>query len=112
MREAKSGQARRGVDLISASVTRLLGRRAVVAQSVCFHDQPELGPEEVDAEPVDVLTRFRPGQASSADKPEEEPLQLGVRQAKEAAIEEAPEHGHTRLARHLLERCAEGLGID
>ena len=45
-------EAGRGVRLIAHAVAGLLGGSAVVAQAVGLDDQPELGPEEVDAEAV------------------------------------------------------------
>jgi hypothetical protein len=55
MGEAQAGQASRGVRLITPPVDALLLGRAVVSQAVRFHDEPEVGPVEVDAIAVDPL---------------------------------------------------------
>jgi hypothetical protein len=43
------------VGLVSAPIARLLGGRSVVAEAVGLDDEPEAGPEEVDAKAVHPL---------------------------------------------------------
>jgi hypothetical protein len=40
------------VRLVAKQVAGLLGRRAVIAEPISLHHEPEAGPEEIDAEAV------------------------------------------------------------
>ena len=66
--EAQRGQTRGHVGLVPSVVTRLLSRRAVVAESVGFHDEPEVRPVEVDLEPMEVALGLRCGKLGAADE--------------------------------------------
>lgn len=74
------------------SIADLLRRRAVIAKAIGLDDKAEVGPEEVDAEAMELNSRLRSRQAGPSNETEKSPLQRGVRQAEDLAIKEA-EHG-------------------
>src|SRR4051812_28566902 len=86
--EAKGRQPCGRVDLVTATVSDLLRRRAVVPQSVGFHNQPEPWPEEVDAEAVHPYGSPGCRQAEVADQPKEDPLEFGVGEPERASVED------------------------
>jgi hypothetical protein len=67
-REPELRQTGRSVHLIATAVTRLLARRAVIAEPVCLDHQSKLGPEEVDLEPVHQASGRRLWQAGPLDQ--------------------------------------------
>ena len=64
MGEAQRGEAGEGVRMVAERVLRLLGRRAMEAEAVGFHDEFQLGPVEVDAVAVQPGLRLWPRKAA------------------------------------------------
>ena len=64
------------MSMVPATVARLLSRCAVIAQAVCFHDEPEVGPEEVDTEAAHDLARFGHRKSCKAHEGEKPALEL------------------------------------
>src|SRR5919106_5772815 len=112
MGEPQRGQPRRGVRLIPQAISRLLGGGAVIAEAVRLDHEGELGPEEVDLEPVHVHACLRHWQPGGANDRKEEPLELGVSEHKGPAVQKSPQGGGAWLAPHLLECGSQPLRID
>ena len=89
--EAQRRQPGGGVRLVAHAIACLLGGGAVVAQAVGLDHQAEVGPEEVDLEPVQALARQRQRQAGLLDQRQEAPLELGVGEAEGAPVEQRPQ---------------------
>ena len=109
MGEAQRGEARRGVRLIAAPVTRLLRGRAVVAQAVGLDHEAEVRPVEVDAEAVEPLLGQRRRQARPPGDREKAALELRVGQGEGVAVEQLAQGGG---ATRPGERRAQALRID
>jgi hypothetical protein len=112
MSEPERDQPGRGVDLIAAAIPRLLCWRAVVSQPVRLDDETELWPEEVDAKAIDADACLRHRQSGTPDQQEEPALELRVRQAERAPIEEAAQNGNAGLTGHVVKRSPQPLGVD
>src|SRR4051812_41581002 len=110
--EAKGRQPCGRVDLVTATVSDLLRRRAVVPQSVGFHNQPEPWPEEVDTEAVHPYASPGCRQADVADQPEEDPLEFGVGEPERASIEDPAHRRNPALPAHPIEPRAKRFRID
>jgi hypothetical protein len=84
--------------LVSKPVLRLLGGGSVISEAIGFHDQPQIGPVEVDPESVDPASRYGQRQPRRLDDGQEAPLQLRVREDERAAIEDRPQSCDPPLA--------------
>jgi len=102
--EPQVGQTGRRVGLIADPITRLLGRRPVVAKPIGLDDQTEIRPEEIDLEAVDPAPGERQGKPSRFDHGQEASLELGVGEAEAALAEHLPENTDTTLAGKAFER--------
>ena len=98
--------------LIAPAIPRLLGGGAVIAQTVGFDDQPQVGPEEVHLEPGQVVAGPRRGKAGAARDRQEAALELRVGEGERAAVEDFTENSNPRPPRDPVEREAELLRVD
>jgi hypothetical protein len=112
MREAQRCQPRGGVRLVSHPVGSLLRRSAVISQAVRLDDQTQLGPVEVDSEPVHDALGLWHGKAGSARDWQEAALELGVGEDEGAAVKGLAEGRHASLPAQITEGCPQGLRID
>ena len=83
--------------LVPDSIRRLLGRRAVVAQAVRLDYQTQLGPEEVDPEPVNHALGLRWWQPGSTRDRQEAALELRVGEDERVAVEQVANYSHPSL---------------
>ena len=111
MSEPNLGQAGRRVCLISSSIRGLLGRCAVVCESVRIHHQTQLRPPEVDAIAVHDLASKGDRESGIDREWNEEPLQLGVGQAEGVAGQCLAEDRNARTAWGSLQHSEETVGI-
>jgi hypothetical protein len=86
--EAERGHAGEDVGTVALGVAGLGRGRAVVAQPVRLHDKAKLGPVEVDLEAVDELFGAGRGEAGGLRDRAEEDLQVGIREAEGALVQE------------------------
>jgi hypothetical protein len=98
--------------LVPAPVAGLLRWGSVIPETVGLDHEAQLGPEEVDPEPVDLSTCLRGREPGRPDQLKESALELGVRQAKNPAIKNTGEGTDPMLASHLFKRFAQPLRID
>src|SRR6188768_301283 len=110
--EAKWREPCGQVDLVTQAVAGLLRWSSVVAQPVGLHDQPQIGPEEVGTEAVDVLAGKGNRQAGACGKWQEEPLKFRVGEPKGAPVENLAQARDTPASSISLERSAEGLRVN
>jgi hypothetical protein len=96
--EAEDGQASGHVRLIAQPVLGLRRGRAVISQAVGLDHKAELGPMEVNLEPIDPLFAQRLRQSRRpGDRPKED-LEVRIREQERMAVEQLPQRPHTRLA--------------
>src|SRR5262249_55095037 len=107
MREPEGGQSGGGVRLIPLAIACLLGRSAVVAQTVRLHDQTQVGPEEIDPEAVEANTGLGRRQSEIANQPEKSPLELGIGQAVDLAIKKSRQGADARLSAYFFQPAAQ-----
>ncbi len=100
------------MDMIASAIGGLLGRSAVIAEAVRLDHESQLGPVEVDAEPVELLLGQRNGQSSPADQTQEASLELGVGEGERAAVEDLAERGRAPHTRSLLDDLPKPLRIN
>jgi hypothetical protein len=81
-------QTCRGVRLIANAIPRLLAWRPVIAQAIGLDHQAEVGPVEVDPEPVYPRLRPRQSQPRAARDRKKAALELGVGERECGLIEE------------------------
>ena len=112
-REAQRSQPGRGVRLVAHPILGLLRRRAVVAQAVGLHHEPQLRPEEVDLEAVNLaIARCRRRQPGAARDRQEAAFELRVGERERSPVERGPQPAEPGLRRSLVERRAQPLGVD
>ena len=112
VREAERRQTGGHMRLITEAIARLLRRRAVISKTVGLYDQTQIGPEEVDPEPVHLLARQRYWQARRRSERDEQALELRVGEAEGVAIKQLAQPRHTALAAKRIERAPQRLRID
>jgi hypothetical protein len=88
MSEAQRRVSGGQVLLIATTITRLLRRRAVVAQPIGLHHEPQIGPEEVDAKAVEVFAGEGQRQPRPRREWQEESLEFRVGEPKRATVEQ------------------------
>jgi hypothetical protein len=111
------GEAQRRVPggevvLVATAIASLLRRRTVVAQPIGLNQEPQVGPEEVDAEPIEVLARERNRQSRLGRKRQEKSLKFGIGKSKRAPVEELAQPANPLTAPISLEPSAESLRIN
>lgn len=112
MRKAQLRHPGCGVRLIAQAVPSLLGRGAVVAQSIGLDDEGEAGPVKIDLEPVDPLFRQRQRQPRLLGQRQKAPFQLISRQPERAPVEHRAQRPDARLAAMRFERSAQRGRVD
>jgi hypothetical protein len=112
MGEAQRRQAGRRVGLVAEAVPRLLGRGAVVSQTVGLDHQSELGPVEVDLEAGHETAGLRQRQPGGIYNGQEPPLELGVGEPEGPPVEGPLEDPEAGTAPQLGERLPQIVGRD
>jgi hypothetical protein len=90
VREPQHAQIGGGQLLVAYAIASLLGRCAVVPETVRFHYDAALSEEEVDAVPVQHHLRFGLGQARPRGERNEQLLELRVREHEGCAVDQPP----------------------
>jgi hypothetical protein len=98
--------------LIAATIAGLLRGRAVVAQPIGLDDQPQVGPEEVDAETIEVLASERNRQSRLGRERQEEPLELRIGESKRAPVEQLAQPSNASAPSVSLKPDAQSLRIN
>lgn len=110
--EAEGSQSGRHMSLIAAPVSGLLRGRAVIAESVCFDNEPQFSVEEVHLETVQPQSGFRLRQPNTPCQREEIALELGVGKNERAPVEQIPQGPNTGSPGELLEPTPQRDQID
>ena len=112
VREPQLGEAGGRVDLVAEAVACLLSGSAVVTQAVGLDDEPELRPEEVDPEAVDVGAGLGERQPGRARQRLEAALELGVGEGEGAAVEQLAQSRETWAPCQRVQLAPQAFGID
>lgn len=110
--EAQRRVPRSEMILVATTIARLLGGSAVVAQAIGLDNQPQVGPEEVDAKAAEVLARERHRKPCLLRERQEEPLELGIGEPKRAPVKQLPQPRNAPATPIPLELRAESLRIN
>ncbi len=98
--------------LVAATISGLLRGSSVVAQPIGLDDQPQVGPEEVDAIAAEVFARDGHRQSRLRHEWQEEPLEFGVGEPKRAPVEQLPQPRNAPAPSVSLKLSAKRLRIN
>jgi len=98
--------------LVATTITRLLCGCAVIAQAIGLDNQPQVRPEEIDAEPIEVFAGEWNWQSCPRRERQEEPLEFRVSKPERAPVEQLAQPRNSPAPPISLEPSPQSLWIN